>query len=65
MSKRQSVWLHTNGDIKKVAACKVKPYEWADRESDDYKAKKSTKKVMMEDGLEDVDDLIDPEKEKQ
>ena len=22
----QSVWLHTNGDIKKVAACKVKPY---------------------------------------
>ena len=23
----QSVWLHTNGDIKKAAACKVKPYE--------------------------------------
>ena len=27
----QSVWLHTNGDIKKVAACKVKPYELIDR----------------------------------
>ena len=23
----QSVWIHTNGDIKKVAACKTKPYE--------------------------------------
>ena len=23
----QSVWIHTNGDIKKVEACKTKPYE--------------------------------------
>ena len=29
----QSVWLHTNGDIKKVAACKVKPYELIDTEN--------------------------------
>ena len=36
-----------------------------DRESDEYNTKKPPKKVMMEDGLEDVDDLIDPEKEKQ
>ena len=28
----QSVWLHMNGDIKKVAACKVKPFELIDRE---------------------------------
>ena len=27
----QSVWLHTNRVIKKVAACKVKPYELVDR----------------------------------
>ena len=27
----QSFWLHTNGDIKKFAACKVKPYELIDR----------------------------------
>ena len=47
-----------------MAACKVKPYELIDLESDGYKTKKSPKKVMMEDGLEDVDDLIDPEKEK-
>ena len=23
----QSMWLHSQGDIKKVAACKVKPYK--------------------------------------
>ena len=28
----QSVWIHTNGDIKKVAACKTKPYELLDLE---------------------------------
>ena len=44
-----------------MAACKVKPYELVDREVEGNKSKKSTKKVMMEDG----DNLIDPEKEKQ
>ena len=39
----QSVWLHANEDLKKVAACKVKPYELIDQESDEYKAKKSPK----------------------
>ena len=29
----QSVWIHTNGDIKKVAACKVKPFELIEEES--------------------------------
>ena len=29
----QSVRLHTNGDIKKVAACKVRPYELIDTEN--------------------------------
>ena len=28
-----SVWLHSQGDIKKVAACRVKPYKLVDRES--------------------------------
>ena len=60
----QSVWLHTNGDIKKVAACKVKPYELVDREENEDKDKKVSKKVMLEDRLEDVENLIDPEKEK-
>ena len=29
----QSVWIHTNGDIKKVAACKTKPYELLEMDS--------------------------------
>ena len=68
----QSVWLHTSGDIKKAAACKVKPYELIDRESEEYKRlidqesdeyKKNSRKVMLEDGLKDVESLMDPEKE--
>ena len=46
----QSVWLHIKGDIKKVAACKVKPYELIDRKENEYKDKKASKKVMLEDG---------------
>ena len=61
----QNVGLHTYGDIKKAPACKVKPYELIDQELDEYKGKKTTKKVMMEDGLEDVENLMDPEKEMQ
>ena len=53
----QSVWVHTIGDIKKVAACKVKPFQLVDRNS----IKDSvSKKVMLEDGLEDVQNLLDP-----
>ena len=59
----QSVWLHTNGDIKKVAACKVKPYELVDRKEDEEKDKWVSKEVILEDGLEDVENLIDSEKE--
>ena len=29
----QSVWLHSQGNIKKVAACKMKPYKLGERES--------------------------------
>ena len=66
------MWVHTNGDIKKVAACKTKPYELLDTESQEYKQQidqdpikdKKKKKVMLEDGLSDVEDLLDPEEEK-
>ena len=40
----------------------MKPYELIDRELDENKGKKTAKKVMMEDGLEDVENLMDPEK---
>lgn len=61
----QSVWLHTNGDIKKVAACKVRPYELIDnqdsQDSQDSKhshsQSKKKKVVMLEDGLADMKDI--------
>ena len=68
----QSVWIHTNGDIRKVVACKVKPYKFIDRESEEYKrqidhdtkgGKKISRRVMLEDGLKNVEDLADPEEE--
>ena len=59
----QSVWLHTNRDIKKVAACKVKPYELVDRKENDGKYEEVPKKVMLEDGLEDVKNQMDLEEE--
>ena len=47
------MWLHSMGAIKKVASCKVKPYELVERgvlDSD----KDQDKQVMLEDGLRDV-----------
>ena len=55
----QSIWLHTNGDIKKVAACKVKPYKLVDREAIKESGKEVSKPVMLEDGLESVENLMD------
>ena len=67
----QSVWIHTNGDIKKVAACKTKPYELLDMESPESpkppesqeSQDKKKRIVMLEDGLGDGEDLLDPEEE--
>ena len=50
----QSVWLHTNGDIRKVAACKVRPYELVDtKDLTDSQNSPKKKVVMLEDGLSD------------
>ena len=46
------------GDIKKVAACKVKPIQLVDRESI---KDSNSKEVILEDGLEDVKNLLDQE----
>ena len=50
----QSVYLHTHSDLKKIAACQVKPFELIDRDEDSVPDKKE---VMIEDGLEDLDNL--------
>ena len=49
----QSVWLHTHGDLKKVAACRVKPFKLIDRTSIDTISETvdERRQVMTEDGL--------------
>ena len=59
-----TVWLLANGEIKKVVAFKVKPYKLIERNMDDNcKCNKIKKKVRLKDGLEDIENLISPEKE--
>ena len=53
----QSFSAHSAGDIRKVASCKVKPFQLIDRESN----KDPSKEVMLEDGLEDVEYLVNQE----
>ena len=54
----QSMWLHSNGDIRKVASCRVKPYELLDRKMmRDDGSIDNKKEVMLEDGLEDAENL--------
>ena len=54
----QSIWLHFHGDIRKVAACRVKPYKLVNREETKTKETNTKKKVMLEDGLKDVENLL-------
>ena len=49
------MYLHTYGDLKKIAACKVKLLKLLDRNEHDESAPK--KEVMLEDGPENVKNL--------
>ena len=55
----QSLWLYTHGDLKKVAACQVKPSQLIDHTSMDNisETMDDRRQVMMEDRLQDVDDV--------
>ena len=48
----QSVYLHTHGVLKKIEACRVKPYKLVEiQENKKYKTStKNNNKVMLEDG---------------
>ena len=50
--------VHIIGDIKKVATFRVKPFQLIDRESI---KDSNSKKVMLENGLEDVKNILDQE----
>ena len=45
------MYLHTHGDLKKIASCQVKPFELVERSEESWLV---SKEVMLEDGLEDV-----------
>ena len=47
-----------HGNIKKVAACYIKPYELIERGEMKEKESDMKKQVMLEDGVEDVDNLL-------
>ena len=44
--KGNAVFIHSNGDVKKVAACKVKPYELKDRTEEKKKEKEMKRYVL-------------------
>ena len=52
----QSVYLHTHGNLKKIAACRFKPFELVEIE-EQTTSTENNNKVMLEDGLEDVENL--------
>ena len=53
----QSVYLYTHGDLKKIAACRVKPFELVDTDEQTISTE-NNKEVMLEDGLEDKKNLF-------
>ena len=42
----QSVYLHTHGDLKKIAAYRVKPFELVNTDEHTYNTKKLCKKMV-------------------
>ena len=49
------MYLHTHGDLKRIASCRVKPFELVER-TDEFAL--ASKEVILEDGLEDVKNLL-------
>ena len=50
----QSAWFHIHGNVKKIAVCRVKPFKLVNQDEPE----KCAKKVMLEDGLEDLENLL-------
>ena len=52
----QRVYLHTHGDLKKIAECRVKPFQLVDCAGMEDSA--PSKEVMLKEVLEDVENLL-------
>merc|ERR1712041_31811 len=53
--KGNAVFIHSNGDVKKVAACKVKPYDLKER-TEEEKEENDDKKEENETEIEEIED---------
>merc|ERR1712112_284561 len=53
--KGNAIFIHSNGDVKKVAACKVKPYDLKERTEEENKAN-NDKKKESETEIEEIED---------
>ena len=49
------MYLHTHRDLKKIASCRVKPFELMERTDESVLV---SKEVMLKDGLEEVENLL-------
>merc|ERR1712243_489173 len=66
--KGNAVFIHSNGDVKKVAACKVKPYELKERKEEskkDEEVKLDWNRIIEKDGKSEFGVVREDEKDKQ
>ena len=54
--KSNAVFIHSNGDVKKVAACKVKPYELKERTEEKKEDEKRYPEIIEEENIVENDD---------
>merc|ERR1712163_92301 len=56
--KGNAVFIHSNGDVKKVAACKVKPYDLKEQTEEEKEANndKESPEIMEEEKMTENDD---------
>merc|ERR1711962_71514 len=63
--KGNTVFIHSNGDVKKVAACKVKPYDLKERTEEEKEASNEQEKspeIIEEENKAENDDKIEDSK---
>merc|ERR1711962_1747485 len=54
--KGNAVFIYSNGDVKKVAACKVKPYDLKERTEEEKEANNDEEKEESETEIEEIED---------
>ena len=66
--KGNAVFIHSNGDVKKVAACKVKPYELKERKEESKKEEEEKldwNGIIEKDGKSEFGVVREDEKDEQ